>query len=392
MVTVLTKIRFALSVMPCMLFTSCDNSSADDTAPSPAVSTLQTGMDVFSTPAYNQGAKMQDNTIGNSFACATCHDIGLTSSDDYRRAGHSLASASIRPSFKNGQLTELIDAVNSCRDDWMNAAKYTETDPHWLLLEAYLKEQTEEDSAPALSFEIKEAPTNFDISGGDEARGRALFNTSCALCHGQDGEGSQQGPAIAGTNLSADAIAAKVRTSGPEDSEVYEGVNNGIMPFWSADKLSDSELADLIVYLEASEATEGANTGESSDSSIDLSVSNAQTNCGSTSAKIGQTLSFSTLSHRVAGTATIVDDCTIKLEPFTFDGGGIDVRIYAANGLGRDAFNAGTSLTKDFLGTSFVDGTATFRLPVGVSLDDFTSLSVWCVAAGISFGEGTFSN
>ena len=369
-----------------VLAQACDGPS--DTA-APQGSVLATGMDVFSTPAFNQGRAMKDNSLGNSFACATCHDIGETSSDGFRRAGHSLATASVRADFKNGQLATLLEAVNSCRKDWMGAKTYTEESADWLLLKAYISEQTELESAASLSFAIKPAPTAVDLSGADKAAGQTLFNKSCAICHGANAVGTERGPALAGTTLTAVNIAAKVRTSGPANSEVYDGVSNGIMPFWSADKLADDELADIIAYLQATEALtedEAANDVE------DLSKLTAQSSCASTSAKIGQTLTLSTLQHRVEGTATIVDDCTIKIENFYFDGGGIDVQVYGANGLGSAAFTAGTSLSKNFLGTSFTGETAIFRLPTGVTLDDFDSLSVWCVAAGVSFGEEPSNN
>lgn len=44
---------------------------------------------------------------------------------------------------------------------------------------------------------------------------------------------------------------------------------------------------------------------------------------GKTSAKVGKTLTLSSRAHGVSGTATVVDDCTIQLSNFNYDGGGL---------------------------------------------------------------------
>ena len=48
-------------------------------------------------------------------------------------------------------------------------------------------------------------------------------------------------------------------------------------------------------------------------------------------------------------------------------------------------------MTDDILGMSF-DGTGTLvaTVPEGKTLDDVDGISIWCVAARVSFGDGTF--
>lgn len=120
---------------------------------------------------------------------------------------------------------------------------------------------------------------------------------------------------------------------------------------------------------------------------VDVSLPGAQTSCGSTHDAIGRSLTLMTRAHAVAGTARIVDDCTIEIEGFSYDGRGLEVRVYGGN---AGAYENGVSLSVDLLGTAFQDVTAIVRLPTGVNLDDFDGLSVWCVAADASFGDGTF--
>ncbi len=94
----------------------------------------------------------------------------------------------------------------------------------------------------------------------------------------------------------------------------------------------------------------------------------------------------------MSGTATIIDDCTIELTNFNFDGGGIDVHVYAGTNLKFHPGQGGFSILCNLLGTRYENGRLRITLPKNVSLAQFDSLSIWCVPVGISFGEGKFSS
>ncbi|MFK7827361.1 MAG: DM13 domain-containing protein [Oligoflexales bacterium] len=325
----------------------------------------------------------QAHTDGNSFSCNSCHARKDPADDGMVRAGHDLENAYNRSSFKNGQLSTLLAAVNSCRQEWMNAPAFTTEQIAWTNLESFLKDLSEGQDSSPISFEINQAPS--DLSGGDADTGMKTFNNSCSICHGANGVGSIQGPGIAGTSLTGEEIAKRIRTSGSQASDVYDGLTGGKMPFFTADRLEDKDLRDIIAFLQGSEAeTETANTGESR---VDLSLTNPSSDCGSDHSLVGTSLTFSTKYHQVSGTATVIDNCTIHFDNFNFDGQGINVRVYT----GSDGdFGSGKIISKDMLGTPFNDGSASLILPEGTSLDDFNSLSIWCVPIGISFGDGTF--
>ena len=110
--------------------------------------------------------------------------------------------------------------------------------------------------------------------------------------------------------------------------------------------------------------------------------------CAATHAEVGHATTLSERAHDVRGTATIVDDCTIELTNFTYDGRGLDVRIYAAHG--GDYAN-GFAISNDLLGTAYSNETLRVQLPEGMTLDDLDGVSVWCVEAGVSFGDGLFA-
>jgi thiosulfate dehydrogenase len=186
-------------------------------------------------------------TDGNTFACATCHALSEPAADRVRRVGHPIGDAAARPSFKNGQFSQLLDAVNTCVTEWMLAPALEEDDPRWQALRTFLTEQAPESAAP-IRYQIVEPPA--DLDGGDASAGMELFNASCSACHGIDAKGTNQAPALYQTDLSRETIARRIRTSGPVDSATYPSLSGGRMPFWGEDRLSDAELLDLVAFVE----------------------------------------------------------------------------------------------------------------------------------------------
>jgi hypothetical protein len=85
----------------------------------------------------------------------------------------------------------------------------------------------------------------------------------------------------------------------------------------------------------------------------------------------------------------MIDNCTLELTGFVFDGRGIVVQAYT--GVDGNFFGNGVhAISANLVGPAFNNATLQFSLPDGVSLDDFNSFSIWCVAVGVSFGDGIF--
>lgn len=330
------------------------------------------------------GRDVYENRLddGNSFACTNCHALQEPAADGLRRPGHSLGDAANRPTYKNGQLTSLRDAVNTCVTEWMIAEPLAEDDPRWLALESFLQDLAGDAAAEPIVIDLVTPPA--DLDGGDAIAGMALFNDSCAGCHGQDAVGGTQlAPGLIGARLDAETIARRIRTSGPLTTTTYDGVTGGLMPFWGADRLSDGELLDLVAYVEQ--------IGTADREAVDGESGPLERQCEATHPKVGQIAELSTFAHLVAGTATIVDDCTITIENFSFDGGGVNVQIYGGEGRDFDP-PVGFSISDNLLGQVFDAGTLTVQLPEGRTLDDLDAISVWCVPVGVSFGDGQFAD
>lgn len=112
--------------------------------------------------------------------------------------------------------------------------------------------------------------------------------------------------------------------------------------------------------------------------------------CDSETSKAGYEGEFSNLAHGVSGTAKIIDNCTIEITMFNFDGDAPNVQFYAGNNVtftGSEAFAIGGRID----GTTYVNQTVVLRIPNAKTVDDFDSLSVWCVEFGADFGNLRFT-
>jgi len=83
-------------------------------------------------------------------------------------------------------------------------------------------------------------------AGGDLTKGKELAQ-KCDFCHGEDGKGKDDNPAIAGLNESYMIEQLKAFKSGERAGE-----NNMMLMFTK--KLSDQDVSDLAVYFSTLES------------------------------------------------------------------------------------------------------------------------------------------
>ena len=109
--------------------------------------------------------------------------------------------------------------------------------------------------------------------------------------------------------------------------------------------------------------------------------------CGVDTLKMGYTGTLSTIWYEVAGTVTVRDNCTLEVTMFTYvDGGAPNVQFYTGDNLnftGAGSVGIGPKLD----GQTFRNETILLSLPEGLTVDDFDSLSVWCIDFNIDFGS-----
>ena len=106
--------------------------------------------------------------------------------------------------------------------------------------------------------------------------------------------------------------------------------------------------------------------------------------------RTGFQANLSTVAHNVSGQVHIVDSDTVRVEHFNYDGGGISVYFYLGASNTPAAFASGLRIGPQLFGTAYSDATLMIDLPASTNLNGYNAVSVWCVAAGSSFGSGTF--
>lgn len=111
--------------------------------------------------------------------------------------------------------------------------------------------------------------------------------------------------------------------------------------------------------------------------------------CPSTHPLAGRDLALSKKSHGVRGTVRIVDDCTLAISDFDYDGKGRLVELFGAV---DGSFIGGIPLSRDLLrpNKAYVGALLIVRLPKSVKMTDIDGLSVWCSDVGVSFGDVSF--
>lgn len=89
-------------------------------------------------------------------------------------------------------------------------------------------------------------------------------------------------------------------------------------------------------------------------------------------------------------TVKVIDDCTLEITDFTYDGGGPDVAFYGGMDRAYSDDAGGIRLGPWLNGREYAGNTLRLNLPDNVTLDDINSLSVWCFDFAVSFGDVFF--
>ncbi|MEO8909139.1 MAG: c-type cytochrome [Gemmatimonadaceae bacterium] len=176
--------------------------------------------------------------VGNSLRCASCHlDNGLRPN-----AMPWVGSYSRFPQYRarSGRVDLIEDRVNDCFERSMNgkALPANGRDMH--------------DIVAYLAFLSRGIPVGAEMEGqgllklqpliGDTARGVALFVSTCARCHGANGQGSPLAPPLWGPHsYNVGAGMANVITAA---SFIHE-----VMPIDRAQRLSEQQSFDIARYI-----------------------------------------------------------------------------------------------------------------------------------------------
>jgi len=200
----------------------------------------------FTSPEGRGERLFRDPAVGgeqNAAACSSCHGTRDERTGALDALGHASPNSSLwnsarRGTFWRGFASTPEDATDLCVRRFM--LRPSGTDPGQLGdLVAYLR-RISPDSAPPLDYRpmLLGRKTAIDRpTGGDAKRGAVLTERFCAHCHG---EGQMRPPLTPGL-YEADYLVARVRWIAPHDAKQ--------MPPMPLDRLTDSELRDIVTYL-----------------------------------------------------------------------------------------------------------------------------------------------
>jgi len=152
----------------------------------------------------------------------------------------------------------------------------------------------------------------------------------------------------------------------------------------------ETDFEDKVANLVANAGSVNSALIDASDAIAHLQDSlGEESECGNSHPMVGASLTLSSRAHSVSGTVRIVDNCTLEIRNFSYDGGGPNVYVYGAvDGDYVNGFAMGNKLT----GTRFNNQTLSITLTDETVLDNFNSLSIWCVDFDVSFGDGIFQS
>lgn len=196
----------------------------------------------------------------NSFSCATCHAVGagapsITDGGPHLgtiNAGYDLFNVTHRPSWWGGYVIHLLDAINYCLTTFMGGGPLTADDDKARALFEYLNANSPDTAPPALPLTVVLNPTSLSNLTGQAARGRDVYGRACQKCHGDAHTGTGR------LNSRVSIIPEDTIAVFPTNARavVVEKVRHGrffniggVMPLYSAEAISDQEIADILSHL-----------------------------------------------------------------------------------------------------------------------------------------------
>ena len=196
-------------------------------------------------------------TVQNGYTCASCHDADRGASAVVR-PGAPMAGVTKRVSYWGGQEVDLLRAINQCLHYFMAKDRpWTSEDTDARAMFAYLESISGDgtDMAPEPFTVVWDI---VDLDAGDSKRGANVFDRACAYCHGAPRTGKNR--SIATAPILPDETLAAHPPDKYTDLErrlvfVEKTRHGGFlgyggrMPPFSLEKLSDTEMADLLAFL-----------------------------------------------------------------------------------------------------------------------------------------------
>jgi thiosulfate dehydrogenase len=213
------------------------------------------GKKLFDDPAIAGSAT-------NYFSCALCHDAQPMRADS---PGYPLEGVFLRPSFWGGEVLDPLSGTDVCVTDFMGGRALDRAQSDVEALSAYLQsisdpKKVSPDLSAAQPYTVPPTISADTVAGlppGDATRGATRWNAACASCHGEPGTG--QGRITQDTSIVPNSVTEGGEFPDPtvQRTVVVEKIRHGKyfgiggkMPPFSYERLDDSAVSDLVVYLQ----------------------------------------------------------------------------------------------------------------------------------------------
>lgn len=176
--------------------------------------------------------------VGNGLRCSSCHLDGGLRRDAMPWVGSYARFPQYRP--RSGKVDLIEDRINDCFERSMNGRALARTGRDMRDIVAYL------------AFLSTGIPVGAEMDGqglrplapleGDLNRGRAVFSTTCARCHGASGQGSALAPPLWGArSYNVGAGMARINTAA--------AFIHSMMPLDRVVQLTRQQAFDVATYI-----------------------------------------------------------------------------------------------------------------------------------------------
>jgi thiosulfate dehydrogenase len=191
----------------------------------------------------------------NSFSCATCHAVDPQAGPVVAGRldpGYNLAGAATRGSWWGGGETSLLDAINVCVREFMGGRTLTRDEDTARELDAYLEAHPSTAAGGPAPFTVVRVVGPLADVAGDATRGGDAYHQACARCHGavHTSAGHLAGVGVKIPDETVATFPGQGRDVTVEKVRHGRFFNvGGLMPFYSAEALSNQTLADIMAYM-----------------------------------------------------------------------------------------------------------------------------------------------
>jgi thiosulfate dehydrogenase len=194
----------------------------------------------------NETSTALPENVGNKLSCSSCHgNAGLDASSPL--TGVTAVYPAYNP--RAGRVLTIEDRINGCFERSMNGKPLAYDSDEMRAMVAYLNYISKD-----VPIGIEERPwveknSMANVPTPDVTNGEALYQQSCASCHGVDGSGtgSNTGPALWGENsFNIGAGMGRISTAA---GYIQRNMPLGGMGGIKQGTLTDQQAADLAAYI-----------------------------------------------------------------------------------------------------------------------------------------------